>query len=145
MGTDGGFGAVEALGDFFGGEVFHVAEDEGGAFARGEFFQPLGQPLAAFSAEGSCFRRFKMPFRGLVDLAEHDALVAAEKIEGCVGGDSGEPVGGFIAVLELVLMLKGFDERFLGEVLSVFHVTDEAVDLAENAAHVLVDELVLYV
>ena len=58
--------------------------------------------------------------------------MAPQKIDGGVAGDAREPVRGFFRVFELVLPLEGFDEGFLGQVLSVGNVADDAIDQQED-------------
>ena len=69
--------------------------------------------------------------------------VPPKKIDGCVGGNSGQPVGGLVEILDLILPLQRFDEGFLRQILSVVHVPDDAVDLQEDAAEVVLNEPLL--
>ena len=50
---------------------------------------------------------------------------------------------GLQLVLELLLPLQRFDERFLREILRVVHIADNAVNLPENAPQIVVDEALL--
>ena len=50
---------------------------------------------------------------------------------------------GFQFVFELFLPLQSFDERFLRQILRVMHVAHNAIDLAENAPQIVVDEALL--
>ena len=74
------------------------------------------------------------------DVAKRIFLVAAQEIDGGVGGDAGKPVRGFFEIFQLALALEGFNEGFLGEVLGVVGIADDAVDEQENAAQVLLDK-----
>ena len=57
----------------------------------------------------------------------------AQEVDGCVRRDPGEPVGGLLQVVELVLSLEGFDKGFLGEVLGVVDVANDPVNEQEDA------------
>ena len=62
---------------------------------------------------------------------------APQKIDGRVAGDARQPVRGLVQILQLILPLQRFDERFLGEILRVGDVAHDAIDQQEHAAHVL--------
>ena len=47
-------------------------------------------------------------------------------------------------ILDLFLTLERFDERFLGQVLSVVNVADDPIDLKEDPAEVLLNEALLH-
>ena len=51
--------------------------------------------------------------------------------------------GGFLQILDLLLPLQCLDESFLRQVLRVVHVSDDPVDLQEDAAQVLLNEALL--
>ncbi len=145
MAAHGGFGTLELAGDFLGGEILDVAEDECDAFAFGKGGEAGFEARLAFGAEDDDLGVFF--FGGgqgehFLDIAEADAVMAAEEIDGGIGGDAREPVGGFFGIAELFLALKHLDKDFLGEILGVVDVADDAVDEQEHAPHVAGDELV---
>ena len=73
-----------------------------------------------------------MAFGSLVDFAKRGAAAAAQKIDGRIGGDPRQPMGRFLFVLELVLVLEGLDEGLLGKVLGICDIFHDAVNLDEN-------------
>jgi hypothetical protein len=81
--------------------------------------------------------------RHLIDLAERDTAVAAEKINRCVAGDARHPVGGLFQFFQLVAALESLNKRLLGQVLGVIDVTDQPVNQQEDTPHVLSDKPLL--
>jgi len=110
-------------GHFLRRQAFHVAQHERRAFARAEQPQAILQVFPVLALQDQVLRGFPVAEGGVLDFAERGPPGAAEKIDGGVGGDAGEPVGGFLLVLELFLVLEGLDEGFLGQVLGVSNRT----------------------
>ena len=84
-----------------------------------------------------------MNFGCIVDFAKAGASIAAQEIDSRVGSDTGEPVRGLALVLELFLVLEGFDEGLLRQVLGIRDVADDAIDLHKDPAQVVGNKPVL--
>lgn len=147
MGANGGRRATEHGGYFGGGNLFDIAEDEGGALAHAEGIEALVEISGLFGAEqsgvGAAVQRVGERFSEGVNLGEVDAGAAAEEINRGIAGDAAEPLGGFFGVLQLVFALEGLDEGVLGEVLRVGDITDNAVDQSEDTTKILTDKAIL--
>lgn len=145
--ADGGFGAVQMGGHLFGGQFVDIAEDQCGALARGEDGQTGFEQEAALFAKHFGFGTGRAAdveaFRHFVEVSKVDTAIAAQMVEGGVGGDAGEPMGGFVEIFELLFAGEGLDEGVLGEVLRVGYVADDAVDEEEDALHVRLNEKVM--
>ena len=64
----------------------------------------------------------------------------AQEIKRRVGGNAGKPMRGFLLILQLLLPLQGFDERFLSQILRIGHVANHPINLQENAAKIVFDK-----
>src|SRR5580704_10945021 len=84
-----------------------------------------------------------MAFGGFIEFAKCRAAAASEKVNRGVCGDSRQPMGRFVLVFELFLVLQGLDEGFLGEILGVGDVLDYMIDLPEDPPEVLGNKTVL--
>ncbi len=131
----------------FGGHIVHVAEEQGSALARGEDCEAGFEDQTSLFAQQIGFGTggmARMEALGqLIEISEVDAAVPAEMVERGVGGDAGEPMGGFVQILQLIFTGERLDEGVLGEVLRVGDVADDAVDEQEDALHVELHELIV--
>src|SRR5215467_5167583 len=103
--SNGSFGAVELSGHFFGGESFHVAQQERGPLARAQKAQAVFQVVPLFGPQEQLFRALRMTLRSLVELAERPPAPPQE-IDRRIGGDPRQPVRGLLIVFELFLVLE---------------------------------------
>ncbi len=76
-------------GDFFGWQIFHVAQHQRSSLARGQPFESGSQPVALLAPKKRIFGRFQMSFRRLTQFHKRYPPSAAKEIECCIGGDSG--------------------------------------------------------
>src|ERR1022692_4891978 len=84
-----------------------------------------------------------MAFGSFIEFAKSRAPAAPEKIDRRIGGDSRQPVGRFLLVFELFLVLQGLDEGLLCEILGIRDVLYEVVNLHEDPPEVLGNKAVL--
>src|SRR5690349_4372774 len=84
-----------------------------------------------------------MALGSLVELAKARAAAAPAEIDGRICGDSRQPVSGFLLVLELFLVLEGFNEGLLSQILGIRDISDDTVDLYENPPQVIGNKAIL--
>src|SRR5258705_9519730 len=85
-------------------------------------------------AQYDLFRSVPVHLRRNVELAVGHPSVAAQKIQGGVGGDARQPVRRLQFVFELILPLKSLNEGLLRKILRVGYIADDTVDLDEDTA-----------
>lgn len=143
VGADGRGGAVHVGSNLIGRHIFDIAQQNSHTLT----FSESGE--AAIEMQFALAAKEKL-LRGLVGIGgvgemiyidERGSSRSAQEVDGCIGRDSGEPVGGLVKVLKLGLPLEGLDEGFLSQVLGIVHVADDAIDEEEDPAEVLLEKL----
>src|SRR5208283_1856435 len=145
VGTHRGLAAIQHGGDFLGGQILDIAQQQGQALALGQAVQPSLEAAGALGAQELLLGvELGRSAQGLGEVVERNggrAAVAPQEVDGGVGGDAREPVAGLGEVAELVAALQRLDARFLGQVLGILDAADDVVDEQEDALEVQAQEL----
>ncbi len=140
---------MQALGHFFGRQIFDVTKKERKTLATSQKIQAGFQVLAMFGPKHPLLGTLETATeRGrwrVVDFCKRRAAGAPEKIDGRIRRDARQPMRGFFEIFELVLPLEGLDEGFLGQVLGVLDVAHDPINEEKHAAHVFRHEAALQI
>jgi len=140
MRTHRGLRTAQPLRHFFRGKIFQIPQHKRSPFPGRQCAQRVLQIVMMLAPQQQIFRTFRVALRRLINLTKRHPPMPAQEIKRRVGGNAGKPMRGFLLILQLLLPLQGFDERFLSQILRIGHVANHPINLQENAAKIVFDK-----